>query len=46
MFSCVSRVSQETVTPRVQADGMAELFAIIGVVIISLLGVARWWEER
>jgi hypothetical protein len=25
---------------------MADLFAIVGVVVVSLLGVARWWEER
>jgi hypothetical protein len=26
--------------------GMADLFAIIGLVTVSLLGVARWWEEH
>jgi hypothetical protein len=25
---------------------MADLFAIIGLVTVSLLGVARWWEEH
>jgi hypothetical protein len=28
------------------ADAMADLFAIVGVVTVSLLGVARWWEEH
>jgi hypothetical protein len=27
-------------------DAMAELFAIVGIVTVGLLGVARWWEER
>jgi hypothetical protein len=25
---------------------MADLFAIMGLVTVSLLGVARWWEEH
>jgi hypothetical protein len=25
---------------------MADLFAIVGLVTVSLLGVARWWEEH
>jgi hypothetical protein len=24
----------------------AEIFTIVGLVAISLLGVARWWEEH
>jgi hypothetical protein len=28
------------------ADVMADLFAIVGLVTVSLLGVARWWEEH
>jgi hypothetical protein len=27
-------------------DGMADLFAIVGLVTVSLLGFARWWEEH
>jgi len=25
---------------------MADLFAIVGLVTVGLLGVARWWEEH
>jgi hypothetical protein len=25
---------------------MADLFAIVGLLTVSLLGVARWWEEH
>jgi hypothetical protein len=34
------------VTGAVDAGAMADLFAIVGLVTISLLGVARWWEEH
>jgi hypothetical protein len=34
------------VTGPVDAGAMADLFAIVGLVTISLLGVARWWEEH
>ena len=27
-------------------DAMADLFAIVGLVTVGLLGVARWWEEH
>jgi hypothetical protein len=27
-------------------DVMADLFAIVGIITVSLLGVARWWEEH
>jgi hypothetical protein len=28
-------------------EGMAaEIFTIVGLVTISLLGLARWWEEN
>jgi hypothetical protein len=35
-----------TVIAAGDAVPMANLFAIVGVVTVSLLGVARWWEER
>jgi hypothetical protein len=28
------------------SGGMADLFAIVGLITVSLLGVARWWEEH
>jgi hypothetical protein len=28
------------------AEGMADLFAIVGLATVSLLAVARWWEEH
>jgi hypothetical protein len=29
-----------------QPEAMADLFAIVGFATVSLLCVARWWEER
>jgi len=25
---------------------MADLFAIVGLVTVAMLGIARWWEEH
>jgi hypothetical protein len=36
----------ETVVPRGDREGMADLFAIVGLVTVAMLGVARWWEEH
>jgi hypothetical protein len=33
--------------PRGDARSMAaEIFTIVGLIAISLLGLARWWEEN
>jgi len=31
---------------RGHADAMADLFAIVGLVAVGLLTLARWWEEH
>jgi hypothetical protein len=36
----------KTVVGTGQIEAMADLFAIVGLVTVSLLGVARWWEEH
>jgi hypothetical protein len=36
----------EPVVPIRNIGDMADLFAIFGIVTVSLLGVARWWEEH
>jgi hypothetical protein len=46
MFSQRSAKAPRGVTEPEDAGLMADLFAIVGLVTISLLGVARWWEEH
>jgi hypothetical protein len=46
MFACGPPDRDDLVVLCGHGGGMAVLFAIIGVVTISLLGVARWWEEH
>jgi hypothetical protein len=46
MFIHRTRNPEETVMNRRHPGDMADLFAIVGIVAISLLGVARWWEEH
>jgi hypothetical protein len=45
-FSEPSPNAARTVTPVGQIGAMADLFAIVGLVTVGLLGVARWWEEH
>jgi hypothetical protein len=42
----VSPDAGETVVPTGHLEVMADLFAIVGVAAVSLLAVARWWEEH
>lgn len=46
MFPQPSPDAGETVVSAGHADAMADLFAIIGFAAVSLLCVARWWEEH
>jgi hypothetical protein len=46
MFACVSPDTGEIVVPAGHSEVMADLFAIVGLITVSLLGVARWWEEH
>jgi hypothetical protein len=46
MFACSSPDPGETVVPDGHSEVMADLFAIVGLVAVGLLGVARWWEEH
>jgi hypothetical protein len=41
-----TRKPEETVMNQGHPGGMADLFAIVGIIAVSLLGVARWWEEH
>jgi hypothetical protein len=46
MFAFALPDAGETVVPGGNSEGMADLFAIVGLVAVGLLGVARWWEEH
>jgi hypothetical protein len=46
MFACVSPDAGGTVVPDGHSEAMADLFAIVGLITVGLLGVARWWEEH
>jgi hypothetical protein len=46
MFACLSPDPGESVVPGGDSEVMADLFAIVGLVTVGLLGVARWWEEH
>ena len=46
MFIHRSPKVREPVIGPGHADAMADLFAIVGLVTVGLLGVARWWEEH
>jgi hypothetical protein len=46
MFVWASPKTGKPVVPLGQIGAMADLFAIVGLVTVSLLGVARWWEEH
>jgi hypothetical protein len=46
MFVCWPLDPEIPVIPGEHSGDMADLFAIVGLVTVSLLGVARWWEEH
>jgi hypothetical protein len=46
MFGRSSSDPDLLVVPGCHLGDMADLFAIVGVLTVSLLGVARWWEEH
>jgi hypothetical protein len=46
MFVHSSPNSVKSVVAGGHSEVMADLFAIVGLVTVSLLGVARWWEEH
>jgi hypothetical protein len=46
MFGCLSPDPALVVVPACHFGHMADLFAIVGVLTVSLLGVVRWWEEH
>jgi hypothetical protein len=46
MCASESPEAGKTVVPGGHSELMADLFAIVGLVTVSLLGIARWWEEH
>jgi hypothetical protein len=46
MFPRVLPDAGKTVVSAGHAHDMADLFAIVGFATVSLLCVARWWEEH
>jgi hypothetical protein len=46
MFPLSSPVSGRNVRAAGHGDRMADLFAIVGLITVGLLGITRWWEER
>jgi hypothetical protein len=46
MFALASPKAGQPVVRPGHIGAMADLFAIVGLVTVSLLGVARWWEEH
>jgi hypothetical protein len=46
VFASVLPDPGKTVVPHGHSEVMADLFAIVGLVTVSLIGIARWWEEH